>query len=422
MRLIKAAFLVCASVLVFELSGSARGAGQAELQSSAAAGLAALEPSHSRPGTFDLGRLIFRYDTFGDEQLWTDVLRMQEPISTLPPTTALAVGLKVDVAALPRTLLAALRAGDVDLDDPAVTIELLRLNAVVGVRGRVNGTGELTRVGITCALCHSTVDDSFAPGIGKRLDGWANTTLNVGAIVSLSPALDAATKTEFSAWGPGKYDPRHHAFDGTNIIPLNSPSLPVVIPPIYGLRGVGFATYTGDGSISYWNSYVGVGQMGGQGNFRDRRIGLFIKQSPDLVTPKLGPLLNYQLSLETPRPPRNSVNRDAARRGKRVFFQDANCAACHTPPAYTDVRDGPRWKLPNLHDPAEVGMDPAYAERSATRKYRATPLRALWQHAPYFHDGSAPGLLDVVNHYDQLFDLKLSASQKSDLVEFLKSL
>ena len=161
------------------------------------------------------GRRIFRHDTFGDEQLWTDVLRMHEVVATVPPATALAVGLKVDAEALPRKLIAALRADKVDLTNPAVTVELLRLNAVVGVRGKVRGTGQLASVGITCALCHSTVDNSFAPGIGKRLDGWANTDLNVGAILALSPALDAATKAEFNAWGPGKYDPRHHAFNGT---------------------------------------------------------------------------------------------------------------------------------------------------------------------------------------------------------------
>ena len=231
------------------------------------------------------GQAIFRYDTFGDEQLWTDVLRMHEVIATVPPTTALTVGLKVDVDALPPDIIAALRAGQVDLTNPAVTIELLRLNAVVGVRGKVSETGQLTSVGITCALCHSSVDDSLTRGIGRRLDGWANTDLNVGAIVALSPALDPATKAEFNAWGPGKYDPRHHAFDGTNLLSLNSPSLPIVLPPIYGLKGVGFETFTADGPISYWNSYVGVGQMGGQGNFSDPRIGLSITQTPDLVTP-----------------------------------------------------------------------------------------------------------------------------------------
>jgi mono/diheme cytochrome c family protein len=368
------------------------------------------------------GRHIFRYDTFGDEQLWTDVLRMHEVIATVPPATALAVGLKVDVEALPRGVIAALQAGQVDLTDPAVTVELLRLNAVVGVRGTVSDTGQLTSVGITCALCHSSVDNSFTTGIGKRLDGWANTDLNVGAIVALSPVLDDATKAEFNAWGPGKYDPRHHAFDGTNLLSLNSPSLPIVLPPIYGLKGVGFETFTADGPISYWNAYVGVGQMGGQGNFSDPRIGLFIKQTPDLVTPKLRALLEYQLSLRTPEPPRGSFDRAAATRGKRLFRNEAGCATCHQGPTFTDVLSGPTRSVPFLHHPDEVGMDPAYAARTATGQYRTTPLRGLWQHAPYFHDGSAPDLLAVVNHYDQLFALHLTARQKADLVEYLKSL
>ena len=368
------------------------------------------------------GQAIFRYDTFGDEQLWTDVLRMHEVVATVPPATALAVGLKVDVDALPAPVIDALKGGQVDLSNPAVTIELLRLNAVVGVRGTVSDAGELTRVGITCALCHSSVDDSLTKGIGKRLDGWANTDLNVGAIVALSPALDAATKAEFNAWGPGRYDPRHHAFDGTRIIPLNSPSLPVVLPPIYGLRNVGFETFTGDGPISYWNSYVGVGQMGGQGNFRDPRVGIDIRQTPDLVTPKLAALLEYQLSLRPPAPPEGSFDPVAASRGRRLFRAEAQCASCHQGPTFTDVLNGPTPQVPLLHEPAEVGMDPRYAARSATGKYRTTPLRALWQHAPYFHDGSAPDLLAVVDHYDRLFALKLTPSQKADLVEYLKSL
>jgi hypothetical protein len=266
------------------------------------------------------------------------------------------------------------------------------------------------------------VDNSFAPGIGKRLDGWANIDLNVGAILALSPALDEATKAEFSTWGPGKYDPRHHAFNGTNIIPLNSPSLPVVIPPIYGLQFVGFETYTGDGPISYWNSYVGVSQMGGQGNFFDPRINLFIRQRPDRVTPKLLPLLVYQLGLQTPEPPAGSFDPQAARRGRQLFRNEARCSRCHQGPGLTDVLNGDRWWVPFLHDAEEVGMDPAYAQRSATGKYRTTPLRGLLQHPPYFHDGSAPDLLAVVNHYNRLFRLHLTASQKADLVEYLKSL
>src|SRR5918996_360092 len=253
------------------------------------------------------GKTIFRFDTFGDEQLWTDVLRMNEAIAGVSPATALSVGLKVDVEALPPAVISALQAGQVDLNDPAVTRQLLELNAVVGVIGKV-ADRQLKSIGITCALCHSTVDNSFAPGVGKRLDGWPNRDLNVGAIVALSPALDAGLKAEFNAWGPGKYDPRHHIFDGTNIVPLNTPSLPVVIPPAYGLQGVNFETFTGDGPISYWNAYVGISQMGGQGSFNDSRIGVAITQKPDLVTPKLPALLAYQLSLKAPPPPAGSFD------------------------------------------------------------------------------------------------------------------
>jgi hypothetical protein len=377
----------------------------------------AREDNHRR---FD-GQKIFRFDTFGDEQFWTDVLRLHEVIPTVTPEAALKLGLKVDVEALPAEVIEGIKAGIVKLNDPAVTLELLRLNAVVGVMGKVEG-GTLTSIGITCALCHSNVDDSFDTGIGKRLDGWANHDLDVGLLVGLAPGLPPGLKEEFAEWGPGMYDPRHHAFDGTKLIGLNSPSVPVVMPPIYGLQGVGWETYTGDGPISYWNSYVGVGQMGGQGNFFDRRIGLFIRQRPDLVTPKLLPLLLYQLRLQTPEPPENSFNPQAAARGKRVFYREAGCGTCHSGPTYTDVRRSGHRLRPFLHEPAEVGMDPTYANRSATGKYRTTPLRALWQHAPYFHDGSAPDLPAVVEHYDDHFRLNLTDAQKSDLVEFLKTL
>jgi mono/diheme cytochrome c family protein len=368
------------------------------------------------------GQAVFRFDTFGDEQLWTNVLRMNEAIATVSPATALAVGLKVDVDALPAGVVAALKAGQVDLTSPAVTTALLNLNAVVGVKGVVSGTGELTSVGITCALCHSSVDNSFAPGIGKRLDGWANVDLNVGAIVALSPALDDGLKAELRTWGPGKYDPRHHFFDGHNIVPLNSPSVPIVIPPIYGLKGVGFETVTADGPISYWNSYVGVGQMGGHGNFSDPRLGIDIRQSPDLVTPKLPALLDYQLSLRAPEPAAGSFDRIAAQRGRRLFRNEAGCASCHSGSTFTDVLDGPDPRVPLLHAAAEVGTDPVYATRSATGAYRTTPLRGLMQRTAFFHDGSAKDLTAVVNHYDQLFGLHLTAAQKSDLVEYLKSL
>jgi len=368
------------------------------------------------------GRTIFRYDTFGDEQLWTDFLRMNEALAKVSPATALSVGLKVDVRALPPSVIRMLKAREIDLDDPAVTLTLLKLNAVVGVMGKVNDAGELTKVGITCALCHSTVDNSFDEGIGRRLDGWPNLDLNVGAILGLSPALPTDLKAEFAKWGPGMYDPRHHAFDGMNLIGLNSPSVPVVIPPAYGLKGVGFETYTGDGPISYWNAYVGISQMGGQGTFRDPRIGLFIRQRPDLVTPKLRALFEYQIGLEAPEPPAGSFNRRAALRGRRVFYNDGGCGTCHSGPHFTDVLKGPRRERPFLHDATEIGTDPEYAKRSATGMYRTTPLRALWQHAPYFHDGSAKDLPAVVEHYVKQFRLELTDDQKSDLVEFLKSL
>jgi cytochrome c5/cytochrome c553 len=366
------------------------------------------------------GKAIFRFDTVGDEQLWTDVLRMHEVLAGVSPRTALSVGLSVDVEALPPAVLTALQAGQVNLDDPAVTRQLLELNAVVGVVGKVAGS-QIKSIGITCALCHSTVDNSLAPGIGRRLDGWAPRNLNVGAILALSPAL-AGLKAELNGWAPGKYDPRHHFFDGTNIVPLNTPTLPVVLPSIFGLQGINFETFTGDGPISYWNSYVGVGQMGGHGNFSDPRLGISIAQTPDLVTPKLPALLAYQLSLKAPAAPAGSFNRQAARRGETLFNGAARCASCHIPPAYTDVNNAPDPSMPLLHAPAEVGQDPRYAQRSATKLYRTTPLRALWQHPPYFHDGSAADLRAVVNHYDRLFGLQLRERQKQDLVEFLKSI
>jgi hypothetical protein len=366
------------------------------------------------------GQAIFRFDTFGDEQLWTDTLQMQEVIKNVSPRTALSVGLKVDSDALPPAVIDAIKAGQVNLDDPAVTIQLLKLNAVIGIIGKVVGTDDtLATIGISCALCHSTVDDSVAPGIGKRLDGWPNRSLNVGAIIALSPAI--ADKTQFQSWGPGKFDPRFQYFDGTNIVPLFPPTLPTVIPPAFGLQGVNFETFTGDGPISYWNNYVGVTQMGGHGSFCDVRIGICLTQTPDLVIPKLPALLAYQLSLQTPPPPPGSFDEAAAQRGQDVF--NARCARCHIPPLFTDVNNATDPKLPLLHAPGEVGMEPVYSARSATKiGYRTTPLRALWQHPPYFHDGSAPDLLAVVNHYDQFFGLNLTAAQKADLVEFLKTL
>jgi mono/diheme cytochrome c family protein len=326
------------------------------------------------------------------------------------PALALQVGLKVDADTLPQAVRDAIAAKTVDLNSPATTVTLLKLGAVVGIKGTVqtiNGKDTLVRLGITCALCHSTVDNSFAPGIGHRLDGWPNHDLNVGAIVALSPAIPASLKTILNSWGPGKYDPRTN-IDGKNI--------PAVIPPAYGLRGVAKEIYTGDDTISYWNAYVAVTQMHAQGTFRDPRLGISVVKSPDLVTPLLPALLAYQLSLTAPKPAPGSFDAAAADRGKALFAGSARCATCHTGTLYTDINAG------KLHTPSEVGQNAAYAERSVTKMYRTTPLRGLVQHAPYFHDGSAATLADVVAHYDQLFSLQLTARQKSDLVEYLKTL
>lgn len=367
------------------------------------------------------GQHIFRYDTFGDEQLWTTALKMPEALAKVSPKTALSVGLKVDSEALPPAVVEALKAGKVDLNDPATTLQLLSANAVVGVIGKVAG-GKLESVGVTCALCHSTVDNSFSPGIGKRLDGWPNRDLNVGAIIALSPVLTDEQRAVFKSWGPGKYDPRLQAFDGTKLLPLNKTSLPVVIPPAYGLRQVGFETFTADGPVSYWNNYVAVTQMGGRGNFSDPRIKLTVTQTPDLVAPKLPALRDYQFGLSAPAPPKGSFDADAARRGASLFAGAAKCSTCHTSPAFTDVAGGKDPAVPVLHDPGATKMDAAYAERTATRRYRAAPLRGVWQHPPYFHDGRAADLAAVVEHYNTALSLGLSAAQKTDLVQYLKSL
>ncbi|HYD53886.1 MAG TPA: c-type cytochrome [Gemmatimonadaceae bacterium] len=363
------------------------------------------------PALVAQGKEIFRFDTFGDEKYWTDTLWMHEVIqSAVTPVVALGVGLKVDSDALPQALKTELAAGRVDLESTATTIALLELNAVVGLKGEVRtvaGQKTLARVGITCALCHSTVDDSFAKGIGRRIDGAPNTTLNPGAIVALSPAVPAALKAVLNGWGPGRYDPRIN-IDGQNT--------PIVLPPAYGLRGVDKETFTAEGPVSYWNAYVAVTQMHGQGSFSDPRLGLTVVQTPDLVTPKLAALSEYQLSLEAPPPPAGSFDAAAAARGQTLFAGQARCASCHTGPRYTDVNSG------RLHAASETGMDPRYAARTTQKAYRTTPLRGLWQHAPYFHDGSAATLADVVNHYDRVRQLGLSEAQKRDLVEFLKTL
>ena len=361
------------------------------------------------------GKQIFRFDTFGDEIKWSDTLKIHEVISAaVDPATALSVGLKVDAEALPPAVVKGIQDGSISLTDPATTVALLKLNAVVGLRGTVetvNGRDMLMRVGTTCALCHSTVDNSFAPGIGKRLDGWPNRDLNPGAIIALSPALDAALKKVYNSWGKGRYDPRFN-IDGL--------SKPLVIPPAYGLEGIHSVTVSGDGSdLAYWNRYVAVTQMGGQGTFSDARLNLSITNgSVDLVSTKLPALQAYQLSLAAPAAPAGSFDEVAALRGKLLFNGAAKCASCHSGALLTDANS-------RLHPPSDSMAEPevpSYAARTATRQYRTSPLKGVWQHPPYFHDGSSATLSDVVIRYNTRRSLGLNAQQISDLTEYLKSL
>ena len=387
-------------------SGSAGTASDASAGSGGSSGSGGSAGSGGSSGTdggtqFD-GKEVFRNDTFGDERYWTDQLRLHEVIQTVNPTTALSVGLKVDSEMVPANVLAS-----ADLNAPATTVALLKLGAVVGVKAEVDASDKIVKLGVTCALCHSDVDNSVKPGIGKRRDGFANRDLDPGKIIALSPALTAAQKADLNSWGKGRYDARWNQ-DGI--------SKPLPIPPIYGLKDVPLEISTGDGPISYWNAYVAVTQMGGMGQFVDPRIGVNVIRQPDLVTPKLPALYAYQVSIPKPAPPSGSFDAAAAARGKTLFEgAKAKCSSCHVPPLYTDAAD-------RLHKPAEVGQDPAQAERSATKRYRTTPLRALWQHAPYFHDGSAATLAAVVDHYDSHMTLGLTAAEKTDLVEYLKSL
>lgn len=398
-------------------------------------------PPHAVPNRslVNDGRRIFRYDTFGDEAFWGDTLRLHEAVATLSPSQALGLGLKVDVEALPLKLQSQLRRGQVDLDDPAVTLALLKQDAVVGVAGFFSPNGrELRSIGIRCALCHSTVDDSLAPGVGRRLDGWANRDLNVGAVIAAAPDLSAfakllgasqdAVRQVLRTWGPGKFDPIL-VLDGKAFRPDGAPGA-VLIPPAFGLAGVELTTATGWGSISYWNSFVAVLEMHGQGSFVDPRIndparfpiaaanGLSaVKHTPDLVTPKLPALRAYQLSLGAPKPTPRSFDARQAIRGRALFMGKANCASCHTWPQFTDANRV-------LHTPQEIGIDDFQSERSPTRRYRTAPLRGLWTHAAggFYHDGRFPTLEAVVAHYNGRFNLGLTDWEAGDLVEYLKSL
>lgn len=346
------------------------------------------------------GRAVFRDETFGNEVFWTDTARLHEVIEDgIQPLEALGLGLKVDMDRL--------NLAKFVLHNPLAvsgTRELLRQNAVVGLRAEFQGN-RISRIGITCALCHSTVDNALLPGIGHRLDGWPNRDLEVGKILAMLPGFTPEQRAVFRTWPAGTYDPRFN---------MDGKSTPLVLPPAYGLERVVNATYTAEGPISYWNAYVAVTQMHGPGNFSDPRLRMHIAHEPDRVTPLLPALRAYQHSLPTPPPPGASVNFAAARRGRAVF--DAKCAGCHVDGNLTDNNQGV------LHDPAETGMSAAYAERTTTRRYRTTPLRGLWQHPPYFHDGSARTLDDVVNHYDRVLKLELTPQQRRDLREYLKTL
>jgi hypothetical protein len=393
------------------------------------------------------GRRTFRFDTFGDEAFWGDTLQLHKAIEGanlggvgpgVSPRTALAVGLKVDVDALPGSLINQLKAGQVDLDDPATTLALLKLNAVVGVKGFFNHQGTLRAVGIQCAICHSTVDNSLAPGIGHRLDAWANRDLNVGAIIGLAPNLqpvadllgtDVATvRTVLNGWGPGKFDAELF-LDGKGFRP-DGKSAATLIPPAFGLDGVNLHTWTGWGSVTHWNAFVANLEMHGKGTFYDPRLdnadqfpiaareGFGHKHdTPDLITSKLAALHFYQLAIPAPKPPKGSFNAEAAARGRLIFNAKANCATCHVPPLFTE----PGW---NMHTGAEIGIDDFQADRAPDHRYRTAPLKGLWTHQKggFYHDGRFANLREVVDHYNSFFGLGLKEPEINDLIEYLKSL
>jgi mono/diheme cytochrome c family protein len=395
------------------------------------------------------GRDTFRNDTFGSEAFWGDALKLHRAIEGaahggvgdgVSPKTALAVGLKVDVDRLPQALRKQLERGQVNLDDPATTLALLGLDAVVGVEGFPDGKGGLASIGIRCALCHSTVDDSLAPGIGHRLDGWPNRDLDIGTIVSLAPDLspltgllgvdDATVRKVLRSWGPGKFD-AELVLDGKAFRP-DGGSAATLIPPAFGLAGVNLHTWTGWGSVPHWNGLVANLEMHGKGTFYDPRLDdaarfpiaarerfghVSTPPDQDRITPKLPALHVYQLALEAPRPPAGSFDPSAAERGKELFAGKARCASCHVPPLYTE----PGW---NMHTPEEIGVDAFQADRAPDGRYRTAPLRGLFAHAKggFYHDGRFATLRDVVDHYDRHLSLGLSEAEKAELVEFLKSL
>jgi hypothetical protein len=396
------------------------------------------------------GKQIFRFDTFGSEDFWGGKLKLHQAIqgkkfggvgAGVSPKTALELGLKVDMEAVPANVAAAIKAGKVDLNDPANTLLLLQANAVVGVTGFFDKAGRLSSVGIQCALCHSTVDNVFMPGIGRRLDGWPNRDLNVGAIVATAPDLTAFTemlrvdeatvKKVLASWGPGKFDAQLN-LDGKAFRPDGKPAA-TLNPAAFGLAGVNLHTWTGSwGTVSYWNAYVANLEMHGKGNFFDPRLDNADKypvaartkqgrtvNKEDRITAKLPALHFYQVSLPAPTAPPGSFNRAAAAKGKQIFNGKATCANCHVPPLFTESG----W---NLHKAEEIGIDDFQAMRSPDGAYRTMPLRALWDtnqihKGGFYHDGRFATLMDVVNHYNNHFRLALTDQEKSDLIEYLKS-
>ncbi|MER8523604.1 MULTISPECIES: hypothetical protein [unclassified Mesorhizobium] len=398
------------------------------------------------------GRETFRFDTFGSEEFWGGKLKLHEAIAGeklggvgpgLSPEMALELGLKVDVNAIPKDVAAALDKGEVDLTDPASTLLLLKANAVVGVTGFFAEDGKtLTSVGIQCAVCHSTVDDAYAPGIGHRLDGWPNRDLNIGAVVALAPDLTAFTemlqiseaevKKAVEAWGPGKFDAELN-LDGKAFRP-DGKTAATLNPPAFGLAGVNNHTWTGAwGTVSYWNAYVGNLEMHGKGVFYDPRlddtekypVAARTKQGhkqdeEDRITAKLPALHFYQLSLPTPKPPEGAFDSAAAEKGEALFNDKAKCGTCHVPPLFTE----PGW---NLHTADEIGIDDFQAMRSPDERYRTASLRALWNtekihKGGFYHDGRFATLNDVIKHYDDHLGLDLTDQEKSDLIEYLKSI
>lgn len=392
------------------------------------------------------GRQTFRHDSFGNQAFWGGQLRLHEAIAGeanggvgpgLSPVAALELGLKVDVRALSPRMIKAARRGRIDLDDPAVTLELLRRDAIVGIQGFFEDD-QLVSVGITCALCHSAVDDSLAEGAGRRLDGWANRDLNVGAIISISPSVapfaellqvdESTVRTVFRSWGPGKFD-ASLLLDGKAFRP-DGGSAAVLIPPAFGLAGVNLHTWTGWGSVTHWNALVAVLEMQGQGRLFDPRLNdaekfpiaaangfADVRREPDLVTGKLEALHFYQLALPAPAPPRGSFDPDAAKRGEALFNGRAGCSGCHVPPIYTE----PGY---NLHAPEDIGIDAFQANRSPAEGYRTSPLKGLWTHTKggFYHDGRFETLDEVIEHYSNTFGFVLSSAEQADLIEFLLSL